>query len=85
MTNKSKDKNGTVLQSTCVLCGGKLVQTGKRPPTYCSDNCREFSKFWNAAETRLSKIAFRDATKKKRMLGDMLAAINTTRGKKVLK
>lgn len=43
----------------CEVCGTVFVNTSKtKPRTYCSDNCKDFSKFLHAMERCLIQINF---------------------------
>ncbi len=49
--------NGT--NTTCPLCGTKFNRfTRGKPKTYCSDNCRNVVKFFNALENSLNNVNF---------------------------
>lgn len=41
----------------CTVCGNEIPGPFKRRvPEYCSDNCRDYLKFMNAAEKRLGEM-----------------------------
>lgn len=48
---------GTELK--CEVCGTSFINLSKtKPRTYCSDNCKDFSKYQHAMERCLIKINF---------------------------
>lgn len=69
---------------TCFVCGLPIVQVGKgahyaiigRPKTYCSDNCRDYLKYFNAFQKSLSKIVLDDEHKRK-IRGELFRVSNT--------
>lgn len=41
----------------CSICGGELLKVDKfKPSTYCSDPCRDYSKFKTALQNSILKI-----------------------------
>lgn len=40
----------------CSTCGNPLKETSTKPLTYCSDNCRNYSKFKNALERSIINL-----------------------------
>lgn len=47
----------------CPICGASYININKgRTKEYCSDNCRDFSKYLNAMERALLKIDFKGKT-----------------------
>lgn len=47
----------------CPVCGASYVNVNKgRTKEYCSDNCRDFTKYLNAMERALLKINFKGKT-----------------------
>ena len=73
--------NGT--ETNCILCGHIIVQTGKgRTKDYCSDSCRDYSKFISAAETALLKIKSFKPDSIRGIKSQLWSMSNLTNGKK---
>ena len=46
-------------KTICPVCGSEFFSESKfRPKEYCSDNCKDLSKFLNAFERNLFKVNF---------------------------
>ena len=70
----------------CFVCGKPIKQEYKltrfgyvhigRPKNYCSDDCRNYLKYFNAMQKSLEKIDLDDKHKRK-IRGDMFRVANT--------
>ncbi|QEH06731.1 hypothetical protein [Sulfurospirillum multivorans] len=56
----------------CLVCGKPIIFNDKcyrcsfgRPKTYCSDHCRDFTKYFNAMVKHLDQIELDDEHKRK--------------------
>lgn len=61
----------------CIICGKYINKTiGTKPKMYCSENCRNFNKFYNALQKTLDNMEATD--KNKRLLrGELFRIANT--------
>ncbi|MDX1809713.1 MAG: hypothetical protein R3331_09255 [Sulfurospirillaceae bacterium] len=55
----------------CFVCGNPIISNGKgyrcslgRPKNYCSDTCKDFQKYFNAMQKKLSEINLDDVHKR---------------------
>ncbi len=61
----------------CKVCGLVLPSyTGNRPNEYCSANCRDLNKFFNAFVLSLDKIDFQDYEYVRKIKGDLFRVVN---------
>lgn len=52
--------NAIGTDSICPICGTTFLQTSNsRPKEYCSDNCKDFNKYFHAMERKLIQIKFK--------------------------
>lgn len=48
-------------ETKCLICGNTFPNKSKfRPKEYCSDNCKDLSKFLHAFERNLYKVDFKE-------------------------
>lgn len=67
----------------CPICGNSFINTNKgKPRIYCSDNCKDFQKYLNALDSKLSKIEFNDNSNAKFLKGELWRLANTIKIKK---
>lgn len=63
----------------CPTCGIEFNEfTRGKPKTYCSDNCRDYFKYYNALEKTILAIEA-DTSHSKMIIGDMFRLANTFR------
>ena len=68
----------------CPVCGSVIFQEGKgahyaiigRPKSYCSKNCSNFMKYFNAMQKELDSIQLDDVHKRK-IRGELFRVANT--------
>jgi len=58
-----------------LICGTPLVYVAGRVPELCSDNCRDFRKYYNAMNRALDNIDFKDENKLKLIKGNFLESL----------
>ena len=61
----------------CIICGKEFNPfTNGKPKMYCSENCRNFNKFYNALQKTLDKMEATDKNKKL-LKGELFRMANT--------
>ena len=76
MANINKNHLGTQI-TFCKVCGLEFEQELKgRYKEYCSQNCKNYTKYFNALERVISSINFQDYRYVKSIKSDLFSVVN---------